>query len=182
MNALVINCSPVKSGATAEIVKIVSDKLSEKYTAKCICIDDYYFKFCKGCRTCHKTAKCIQNDDIPIIINEFEWADIIVSVSPSYWADIPGQFKAFIDRCTPWCNTHEPHQAISKGKKGYSIALRTGPNMRECDRIIQSIEHFYGHLEIECCGKLGLCSVEYKDNVEPRKSEITAFCENILML
>lgn len=181
MNALIINCSPVKTGATANIVNIVSDKLSNSYNTKCICIDDYDFNFCKGCRSCHKTAKCIQNDDIPVIISEFEWADIIISVSPSYWADIPGQYKAFIDRCTPWCNTHEPHAAISKRKKGYSIALRTGPNMKECDRIIQSIEHFYGHLEIECCGRLGLCSVEYKEDVETRKYEITTFCENILM-
>lgn len=182
MNVLIINCSPVRSGATAEIVKIVSEQLSSKYITKCICIDDYDFKFCKGCRICHKTAKCVQNDDISTIINEFEWADIIISVSPSYWADIPGQFKAFIDRCTPWCNTHEPHLTISKGKKGYSIALRTGPSIGECDRIIQSIEHFYGHLEIECCGKLKLCSVEYKENVEHRKDEIEAFCENILVL
>ena len=104
-----------------------------------------------------------------------------MSVSPSYWADIPGQFKAFIDRCTPWCNTHEPHSPISKGKKGFSIALRTGSSMGECERIIRSIEHFYGHLEIECCGRLGLCSVEYKENVEPRIDEITAFCESFIM-
>lgn len=182
MNALVINCSPVKTGATAEIVKLVSQKLSSKYKTKSICIDDYDFKFCKGCRTCHKTAKCVIDDDILLIMNEFEQADIIVSVAPSYWADIPGQFKAFIDRCTPWSNTHEPHSTISNGKKGYSIALRTGPGMRECDKIIQSIEHFYGHLEIECCNKLGLCSVEYKENVESRKDEIVAFCDKILIL
>ena len=182
MNALVINCSPVKTGATAEIVKIVSEKLASKYRTKSICIDDYNFKFCKGCRTCHNTAKCVIDDDISLIMNEFEQADIIVSVAPSYWADVPGQFKAFIDRCTPWSNTHEPHSTIRSGKKGFSIALRTGPGMKECDRIIQSIEHYYGHLEIECCDKLGLCSVEYKENVESRKDEISAFCDRILML
>ncbi|MBQ8134952.1 MAG: flavodoxin family protein [Clostridia bacterium] len=182
MNALVINCSPVKTGATAEIVKIVSEKLASKYRTKSICIDDYNFKFCKGCRTCHNTAKCVIDDDISLIMNEFEQADIIVSVAPSYWADVPGQFKAFIDRCTPWSNTHEPHSTIRSGKKGFSIALRTGPGMKECDRIIQSIEHYYGHLEIKCCDKLGLCSVEYKENVESRKDEISAFCDRILML
>ena len=180
MKLLVINCSPVKTGATAEIVRIVSERLSSTYVTKTICIDDYDFKFCRGCRTCHNTAKCVLNDDIPLIINEFEWADIIVSVAPSYWADIPGQFKAFIDRCTPWCNTHEPHAKISSGKKGYSIALRTGPSMRECNRIIESIEHFYGHLEIECCDKLGLCSLEFKENVKNRRNEIISFCDNIL--
>lgn len=179
MNALVINCSPVRRGATAEIVKIVSEGLREKHTVRNICIDDYHFGFCKGCRSCHHTAKCIQHDDVDKIIDEFEWADLIVSVAPSYWADIPGQFKAFIDRCTPWCNTHEPHAKISAGKKGYAIALRTGPSMRECSSIIESIEHFYGHMEIACCGRLGLCSIEYKEAVEPRMAEIIEFCKRI---
>lgn len=179
MNALVINCSPVRNGATAEIVKIVSESLSGRYNVKSICIDDYQFGFCKGCRSCHHTAKCIQQDDVDKIIDEFEWADLIISVAPSYWADIPGQFKAFIDRCTPWCNTHDPHAKLSSGKRGYAIALRTGPSMRECNRIIESIEHFYGHLEIEACGHLGLCSVEFKEMVEARKQEISAFCRRI---
>ena len=150
MNALIINCSPVRTGATAEIVRSVSDQLSSSYNTKAVCIDDYDFNFCKGCRSCHTTAKCVQEDDVDLLMNEFEWADVIVSVSPSYWADIPGQFKAFIDRCTPWCNTHEPHASVSSGKKGYSIALRTGPGMKECERIIGSIEHFYGHLAEIC--------------------------------
>ena len=113
------------------------------------------------------------------MINEFEAADIIVCVSPSYWADVPGQFKAFIDRCTPWCNTHEPHASLSKGKKGYAAVLRTGPGMHECERLIQTIEHFYGHMEIECCGHIGLCMVENKNDVLLRKEEIISFCSSI---
>ena len=179
LNVLVINCSPVQNGATAEIVNIVAEYLNEKYTLKKICIDDYHIGFCKGCRNCHKTANCVQHDDVDKVIEQFEWANIIISVSPSYWADIPGQFKTFIDRCTPWCNTHEPHATIGYGKKGYAIALRTGPNMKECNRIIESIEHFYGHMEIECCGNIGLCSVEYKEAVSPRKGEIIEFLKMI---
>ena len=79
----------------------------------------------------------------------------------------------------PGGNTHEPHATIRAGKKGYTIALRTGPSMPECERIISSIEHFYGHLEIQAVKSLGLCSVEYKENVEPRKTEIIEFCEEI---
>jgi len=112
-------------------------------------------------------------------MREYDYADIIFSVSPSYWADIPRQFKAFIDRCTPWCNTHEPHATIKPGKKGFTIALRTGPNMPECEWIIGSIEHFYGHLEIESVGHFGLTSIEYKEDVESRKQEILDFCKCI---
>ena len=179
MNALIINCSPVRAGATAEIVNIIEQEISSRYVTKSICIDDYSFEFCKGCRTCHNTAKCVMDDDIKKIMGEFANADVIVSVSPSYWADIPGQYKAFIDRCTPWCDTHEPHASIGDGKKGFSVALRTGPGMHECDRIIQSIEHFYGHLHIECVGHLGLTSIEFKESVEQRKQEIIEFCKNI---
>lgn len=181
MNALIINCSPVRTGATAAIAKIVTEQLSSRYDVRNICIDDYAFAFCKGCRSCHATAKCVMSDAAVIqdIMDEFDRADVIVSVSPSYWADIPGQFKSFIDRCTPWCNTHEPHASIKPGKKGYAIALRTGPNMPECERIVGSIEHFYGHLEIECMKHLGLTSVEYKDDVESRRNEIVEFCSDI---
>ena len=181
MKALVINCSPVRNGATAEIVKIICGELSSRYETKSICIDDYSFAFCRGCRSCHKTAKCVMPDASVIcgIMNEFDEADVLVSVAPSYWADVPGQFKAFIDRVTPWCNTHEPHAKIKAGKKGYAVALRTGPNMPECERLIASIEHFYGHLEIERSGHLGLTSVEYKEDVAPRKQEIIDFCKDI---
>ena len=176
MNVLIMNCSPVRNGATAEIAKIVSDTLKERYEIQSVSIDDFHFAFCKGCRKCHDTAKCIQTDDVEKIIKLYEHADIIVSISPSYWADVPGQFKAFIDRCTPWCNTHEPHASIGQGKKGYSIVLRTGPGMKECDRLIESIEHFYGHMEIERCQSLALCSIENKEDVWRRKDEVEAFC------
>ncbi len=165
MNVLLMNCSPVKNGATAEIINVVNSLLKTKYNVRSVCIDDYEIKFCKGCRTCHKTAECIQDDDVLEVIEENAKADVVISVAPSYWADIPGQFKAFIDRCTPWCNTHEPHATIGYGKKGYSIALRTGPCMKECNRIIESIEHFYGHMEIKPIDSLGLCSIEYKSDV-----------------
>ena len=58
MNALVINCSSVRTGATAEIVKLVSERLSNRYKVNSICIDDYSYAFCRGCRSCHNTAKC----------------------------------------------------------------------------------------------------------------------------
>ena len=51
--------------------------------------------------------------------------------------------------------------------------------MRECERIIGSIEHFYGHLEIACCGSLGLTGVEFREAAAARADEIAAFCAEI---
>ena len=95
MKALIMNCSPVRTGATAEIVKLVAEQLSAKYSVRCICIDDYSYAFCRGCRSCHNTAKCVMRDAAVIesIMREFDEADIIVSVSPSYWADTPDNLR-----------------------------------------------------------------------------------------
>lgn len=180
MKILILNCSPVRNGATAEIASIVRSLVGKTNDVRSVCIDDYQIHPCKGCRSCHSTAECFQKDDVDRLMAQYEWADAIVSVSPSYWADVPGQFKVFIDRCTPWCNTHEPHARLSGGKKGFTIALRTGPGMKECERIIGTMEHFYGHLEIEPRGSLGFCSIERREDVAARAEEIRQFCDIIL--
>ena len=180
MKALILNCSPVRDGATAEIARMAENALNSRYDVKSACIDDYHFGFCRGCRACHTAARCVLDDDVPRLLAEFDRADVILCVSPSYWADVPGQFKAFIDRCTPWCNTHQPHASIAPGKKGYAVVLRTGPGMPECERILGTLEHFYGHLMIGRCRRLGLCSVENKGDVLPRTQEIIDFCRTVL--
>lgn len=70
MNILIFNCSPVKTGATAFICDYVCNILKNNNNVKVISIDDYKINYCKGCRSCHKTAKCIQEDDVIKIINE----------------------------------------------------------------------------------------------------------------
>ena len=56
MKILVINCSPVRNGATAEIVNTVKQYVENGNTVKTVCIDDFEIKMCRGCRKCHKTA------------------------------------------------------------------------------------------------------------------------------
>lgn len=179
MNALILNCSPARTGATAEICRLIQTEIAERFTVRAVCIDDFEIHYCRGCRSCHKTAQCVLDDGAQQLLSLFEWADSIVCVSPSYWADVPGQFKAFIDRCTPWCDTHEPHAELSPGKQGYTVALRTGGSMRECETIFATVEHFYGHLHIAPAGRLGLCGVENKQDVPDRREEILAFARGI---
>ena len=56
MNILIMNCSPVRNGATAEIVKLVAEFVQEKNQVRTVCIDDFDIQFCKGCRKCHAVA------------------------------------------------------------------------------------------------------------------------------
>ena len=44
MKALIINCSPVRTGATAEIVKIIYDAISSRYDTKCTFVLLHHFQ------------------------------------------------------------------------------------------------------------------------------------------
>ena len=75
MKILIINCSPVRNGATAEISRLVGEYTKAGNDVREVCIDDYDIKLCKGCRKCHTTAECFQEDDTKKLMGEFEWAD-----------------------------------------------------------------------------------------------------------
>ena len=51
--------------------------------------------------------------------------------------------------------------------------------MKECERLISAIEHFYGHMEIEIVDRIGFCSIEFKEAVKGIKKEIIEFCKEI---
>ena len=89
MKVLIMNCSPVRDGATAEIARMAAENLETRHEVRSVCVDDYVISFCRGCRVCHTTAQCFMRDDMDRLIREYEWADIILSVSPSYWAAMP---------------------------------------------------------------------------------------------
>ena len=64
---------------------------------------DYNIKPCRGCRVCEQTNKCvIKGDDVPQLHEVIDWADAFVLGTPTFYGDIVGQFKQFVDRCYPY--------------------------------------------------------------------------------
>ena len=61
-----------------------------------------------------------------------------------------------------------------------ALIINCSPVRNGATAEIESIEHFYGHMEIESCGRLGLCLVENKSAVEKHKVEIEEFCGKIM--
>lgn len=83
----------------------------------------------------------------PIMKSVFD-ADILLIASPSYWGDVTGQMKVFIDRCTPYCNTNPNRTPVPSGIKGAAIVIRAGMSTAENIHLLATIEHFLGHLNI----------------------------------
>lgn len=54
---------------------------------------------CYGCGACRKqNSRCVQSDDMELVYNAIEKADVVVLASPIYYANITAQTKAVIDR------------------------------------------------------------------------------------
>ena len=114
--------------------------------------------YCLGCKKCYENGICVQNDDTDKIVEDVLSSDFVIIASPSYWGDVPGQLKTFFDRNTPYGYTNEKRIKTSKkGAKGISIAVRAGKTEKENQTILDYIEHYYGHLDIEPIIRLSIC-------------------------
>jgi len=75
-------------------------------------LNDYYIKPCIGCRVCEKTDKCIygDTDDVHLFHDAIRTADAFVLGTQTFYGDIAGQFKMFVDRVYPFmcCTGKDP--------------------------------------------------------------------------
>ena len=161
-----INGSPRKNGTTAFILDRIAKKLDVPgLTITRHCLGTKTINFCTGCRKCEETAQCIHNDDTAAIIEDIKKCDFFIAASPSYWGDITGQFKTFIDRNLHLCNTAPCYPVLPKGKTSASIAVRTGKNEEENIHIIKTLEHYFGHLGIEPVLSLSITKASSPDDI-----------------
>lgn len=174
MKVLLLNASPKNHGATQEILITIQSQFTSDINSDIICLGDLNIKYCNGDKICYKTCKCIHDDDMEAIINILDNSDIIIIAAPSYWADISGQFKVFIDRCTPYSDTNPNpnHRVLKSDKKCYAISLRTGTHPIECEHIIDTINHWCGHMKIDMIDSMFFCEITDKHDISKYNNDI----------
>ena len=149
MKAVCILGSPKNKGNTATIVSEIARALEKNGIQTALYqLSDLDIGYCSGCKSCDTTGKCVQADDVQKIAGELFDSQLVIVASPSYWGDVTGQMKVFIDRCTPYCNTNPSRLPITSTTKGVAVAVRAGSNKEENMNLVNTIEHFLGHLDI----------------------------------
>jgi len=175
LKAVCVIGSARSNGSTAYIVDRVIDGMKETgVETKRYALGDLGIGFCCGHKVCYKSGDCIKHDAVHGIVEDMAESDTIVIASPSYWGDVPGQLKTFFDRCTPYSDTNKNRKIIlPQGKTGISIAIRAGATDRENLHILESIEHFYGHLGIKPVARLSIRETDsLEDLLKHRQKEI----------
>ena len=174
MKAVCIVGSARNNGSSNYLIDTIINGMTENgIESKKYCISEMNIQYCLGCKKCYLDGKCVQNDDVYKIVYDMLSADYVIIAAPSYWADVPGQLKVFFDRNTPFGDTN-PNRVLKAEKKikGIAIAIRAGVRQAENDLILNSIEHYYGHMGIETIKKFSVLQTNTLDELIANHQDI----------
>ncbi|MFH0748794.1 MAG: flavodoxin family protein [Candidatus Bathyarchaeota archaeon] len=126
--------SPRKDGNTEMVIKTVLESAkTEGADIELLHLSDFHLEPCDGCWTCLKTKVCVKTDDIEKLFEAMIKADGIVLGSPVYFATVPSQVIALIDRVGALDNARghaAPHgmtgNFVNKVGGAVTVARRTG--------------------------------------------------------
>ena len=98
---IIINGSPRKNGVDSNIASMISEEFSGKgHSVDVLDICRLSIGGCTGCMSCRKSGTCVQDDDMNGIIDKIRGSDMLILMSPIYFAAETGQMKIFTDRLT----------------------------------------------------------------------------------
>ncbi|MFW9793856.1 MAG: flavodoxin family protein [Candidatus Thorarchaeota archaeon] len=159
--------SPRRGGNTETLVDTVIAGAAECGAASAkVILHELSIAPCRACNSCHRDGKCIQEDDMEMLIDLMEKSDVWVFGTPIYWWGPSAQFKAFIDR---WYGLD---QRIFQGKQVILTIPMGGGN-----------DHYARHtvgMFKDICNYLGMTCVETV--VAPGMNGRTAVRENSRIL
>ena len=178
--------SPHTNGNTATILNGLERPFKERgYEVTRYCLGSSNIHYCLGCKSCYESGQCVQNDDVEIIMESMLESALVIVASPSYWGDVTGQMKVFIDRCTPYCNVRYKERVSELMTKGVAVAVRAGRNKEENENLIKTIEHFLGHLDIPLISSFTVESVDVAEDLIAKPETINnafTFGESVIAL
>ena len=99
-NVLILSGSPRRGGNSDMLCdSFLRGAADAGHTAEKVFIRDKNINFCNACGVCYNNrVPCVQDDDMPEIIEKMIAADVIVMATPTYFYAMSGQLKTLIDR------------------------------------------------------------------------------------
>ncbi|MCK9578902.1 MAG: flavodoxin family protein [Methanoregula sp.] len=148
MKVLGISGSMRKEGNTAILVKAILTRCEDAgIRTKFISLAGKKVQPCLGCDKCREKKWCvIENDDWGDIVKEVMDADVLVIGSPTYYFDVNGHTKNFIDRTYSLY-----HDRKLAGRKGVAVAVHAN---KGASRTIQTLEGFLSTHEFSSLGSV----------------------------
>ena len=172
MNILIISGSPRKGGNTELLADAFAKGAAEHHHVEIVSVRDYKVNPCVGCNACFKTnGICAQKDDMAIIYEKMNQADMLVIASPVYFYGISAQLKVVIDRF------HNPIRDTFHIKKMALLLVGAATLPELFDAILTEYNLGLKYFNIEDAGKVLVRGVKDKGDIKG-----TSFLEDAYQL
>ena len=146
MTVLGISGSMRKDGNTSILVKVILERCEQAgIETEFISLSGKKINPCLGCEKCKENDWCvIQNDDWGAIMEKVMDSEVLVIGSPTYYYDVCGHLKNFIDRSYSLY-----HRRQLAGRKAVAVAVCSNKGGA---RTIETLEGFLNSHEFSYLG------------------------------
>jgi multimeric flavodoxin WrbA len=121
---------------------------------------------CTACDACSLNGICVNDDDLPTLIDRMKTADGIIFSSPVYIDNVPGQMKVFFDRLADAI-----HYQILAGKFGCSAATTHTSGGEE---VVAYQNHVLNYLAVVSVGGISVATGGDAEAVDRHEDEARA--------
>ena len=121
---------------------------------------------CTACEACSLNGTCVNDDDVPSLVDRMKEADGIVFASPVYIDNVSGQMKVFFDRLADAI-----HYQVLAGKYGCSVASTHTSGGNE---VVKYQNHVLNYLGVIAVGGLSVATGGDAEVVDAREVDIRA--------
>ena len=125
---------------------------------------------CRGCNACSKTGECIQRDAMTEVYHSIDRAAGILVASPVFFAGVPAQLKALIDRLQPyWARRFVLGQPLARRRPGAIVLVRGGGDPYGAGCAEGTLRSAFAVLGIDVVDALVVEGVDAPADVEARR-------------
>lgn len=136
-----------EDGNTAALVRAVLDEVAKAgIETEYVSLSGRTIGPCIGCERCQKEDYCTVHDDWDAIADRMLEAEVAVLGSPTYYYDVNGQTKNFIDRTYSFYH----HRRLA-GRGGVAVAVQANAGGT---RTVETIEGFLSAHEFTALGSV----------------------------
>jgi len=146
MTVLGISGSTRKDGNTSHLVRLILDRCTKAGIAtEFVSLAGKRINPCLGCEQCKEKNWCaIQNDDWSEIMQKILNSEVLIIGSPTYYFDVCGHLKNFIDRSY---SLYHQRKLAGRRAVAVSVCANTGGA-----RTIETLEGFLNSHEFSYLG------------------------------
>ncbi|MBW6440526.1 flavodoxin family protein [Patescibacteria group bacterium] len=171
-------CGSARTGNTEFVLKrILTEAEKHGLATDLILLKDKRIEYCNGCLTCELTKSCNVRDDMQMIYSKLDDCDTIIFGSPTYFDNVTGLMKNFIDRLLPLFSDKK-----LSGKKLYTVAI--GEELKSVNYSVTGyLEHIGGEFGLNLSGDMSLIAKGSRDieNDNEKIAQIDQFTQNIFI-